>query len=88
MSDSPQAAQPDHAAPFRDLADKIELNRDNGFAGAFVITPPDGDTQVMLLLDNAGNSAVFWSILKTRADIALAEIDEANRTGRGGFGRR
>ena len=88
MSDDPQPPYVDHATPFRRLADKIDLNRDGGFAGAFVIMPPDGEVQELLVLDNAGNPAVFWSIVQTRAQIALAEIDEANRTGRGGFGRR
>jgi hypothetical protein len=82
MSDTPE---PDHAAPFRRVADKIDTNRTNGFAGAFVIVPPVGEPQDMLLLDSRENAnpVIFWSTLKTRVDIALAELDEAER--RGGF---
>ena len=81
----PDASALDHAAPFRRVADKIDINRANGFAGAFVIVPPVGEPQDMLLLDSqeSANPVIFWSTLKTRVDIALAELDEAER--RGGF---
>lgn len=76
----------DQSEPFRRVAEKIEINKDNGFAGAFVIVPPEGEPQDMLLLDSSASPVIFWSTLKTRVDIALAELDEAER--RGGFGGR
>ena len=70
----------DHAAPFRTVADKIDLNRSNGFGGAFVIVAPDGATHDLLILDSQATPVMFYSALKTRVDIALAEIDEAQRS--------
>lgn len=87
MSDVPTTPEADYAAPFRRVADKIDLNRDNGFGGAFVIVPPEGAPQDMLLLDNAQNPAMFWSLLKTRAEIALVEIEAHERGGQQFRGR-
>lgn len=77
-----------HSDPFRRVAEKIEINKDNGFAGAFVIVPPQGEPQDMLLLDSSASPVIFWSTLKTRVDIALEELDEAERRGGFGGGRR
>jgi hypothetical protein len=77
--------QIDKAISFRSMANKIDLNTSSGFAGAFVIVPPDGDPQDLLLLDSNANPAIFWSTLKTRVEIALAELDAQERqTGYGG----
>jgi hypothetical protein len=81
---------PDLDKPFTDMAEVIQRQlggRGADFAGAFVIVPPDGKPQTLLMLDNAQNEAIFWSTLKTRADIALSEIEEASRAGQFG-GRR
>jgi hypothetical protein len=72
---------PDYAAPFRSIADKIELNAENDFGGAFVIMAPGADPQELLLLDNSQNPAIFWSLVQTRAQIALAQIEDAERKG-------
>jgi hypothetical protein len=89
MSEFAQPPQPDlNAGPFDRMAARIRLNSDQGgFGGAFVVVTPDGVAQEVLLLDNAQNPAIFWSIIKTRAEIAVAEIEDAQRQG-GGFGRR
>jgi hypothetical protein len=86
VSDAPDDKITNAAASFRRVADKIDLNAGNGFGGAFVIVAPDGLTMDALLLDNddAKNPAMFWGLLKARAEVAIAEIDDAQR--RGGFG--
>lgn len=80
-------AGPSHAAAFREMADKIDLNAGNGFAGAFVVVTPDGEAHDTLLLDTRANAAAFWSLLQTRAQIALTEIADAERPGQQ-YGRR
>ena len=90
MSDAPlPPPPPDHAAPFRRTADKIDLNVMNGFGGAFVIVAPDGTTHDLLILDSSATPAIFYSTLQTRVQIALAEIEDQQRAGPlGGFGGR
>lgn len=73
-------------AMMRGLADKISTNFGNGFAGAFVIVPPAGDAKELLLLNNTGDLAVFWSLLKTTADMALSDL--ADKDAQGWPGRR
>jgi hypothetical protein len=82
MSDAPDPVQ-----AFRSMADKIATNIDNGFGGAFVIVAPDGAAHDLLVLDNAQNPAIFWSLVKTRAEIALAEAEAEQRNGQAGFGQ-
>lgn len=83
MSDAPQPEILDHAAIFRAMAEKIDTNRDNGFGGAFVIVAPNGATHDTLILDSAANGAAFWSLLSTRCQIELAEIDKNERGAQG-----
>ena len=66
---------------FRSMADAIERNEGASFGGAFVIIPPQdgGDPIETLILDNKQDPAQFWSMLKTKADIMLAELDQAQR---------
>jgi hypothetical protein len=73
---------------FAKMAAKIKDNENNGFAGAFVIVPPEGAAQDMLMLDSSANPSIFWSTLKVRVEIALAELDaEQRQGGMGGFRR-
>lgn len=90
MSDAPAPPPPpDHAAPFRRVADKIDLNISNGFGGAFVVVAPDGSVHDLLILDSNATPAIFYSTLQTRVQIALAEIEDQQRSGPlGGFGGR
>lgn len=69
------------ATRFRAMADKIELNDDSAFGGAFVIIPPanGGDPVETLILDGRQDPSQFWSILKTKCDIMLASLDEQAR---------
>lgn len=76
------------SAAFRAMAARIDLNAETGFGGACVIIPPGGDAHDMLILDTAESPVIFWATLKSRVDIALAEIDQAERSGMSGFGGR
>lgn len=70
---------------FEDMARQIRLNKDAKFGGAFLVIPPgDGDPFSSLML-NQEEQAIFWSSIKTLADIALAAVDRSNR--QQGFGR-
>ena len=80
-----ESAQKDYSTAFRLMADRIDLNAGQGFAGAFVLMPPDGEAIQTLLLDNIGHAAVFWSMLKTQCQMALDDIDQKERMGK--FGR-
>jgi ABC-type proline/glycine betaine transport system substrate-binding protein len=80
----------DQAATFRKMAERIELNKENGFGGAFVICPPGDEAKSLetLILDPTSNPASFWGLLRAKADMALAELDAAERNKQAGFGRR
>jgi hypothetical protein len=86
MSDLDAPPSPDHAAPFLAMAAKITTNRDNGFAGAFVIVGPGGEVEATLMLDEKANAAAFWSLISTKASIAIAEAEANQRQDAGGFG--
>jgi hypothetical protein len=86
VSDSGVIPDKNHAAPFRAQADRIDLNRGPNFAGAFVIVDPDGNIEATLLLDDKADPAIFWSIIQTKAQIAVARAEEEQRNGQGGFG--
>lgn len=70
----------------RGMADKIATNASNGFAGAFVIVPPDGEPHEMLLLNNAQSLVMFWSLVQATAKMAVEAIEEQERGGM--MGRR
>lgn len=73
----------DRSAPFIVMADKIGLNKDYGFGGAFVVVPPGEDAAAvtLLMLDDGSSPAMFWSNLQTMAAIALQKIEDENRPG-------
>lgn len=76
----------DPSLQFGAMAKRIVHNAGQSFGGAFVIVPPNGDPIETLILDAKQDPAQFWSLIKTRCDIALQEIDERQRTTRP-FGR-
>lgn len=78
------------ALPFETMARKVAENIGNGFGGAFVIVPPLGGEPVdMLLIKDGSDPAVFWSLVKTHAEMAIAQVDEERQRGAGGWsGRR
>ena len=68
-----------YAEIFAKMAKRIAANADHGFGGAVVIVPPDGDPVQFLVLDPKQDPAMFWANVKTKAEIALAEMDEKQR---------
>ena len=87
MSDEPQI--PTNAERFRKMADRIELNKESGFGGACVISPPQGagDPIEILMLDNSADLAQFFSTVATRVQRAVDEASN-NSALASGFGRR
>lgn len=85
MNDS-HAEQPlDHLAAekFRAMAARIETNFGGSFGGAVVIAAPDGDATEMFILDSSQNTAMFWSNIKSIAEIKLAELSNKDQQLRG-----
>jgi hypothetical protein len=78
---------PTIAAAFRQMADEIERNQPERFGGAFVIVSPTGEVKDLLLLNRQQDLGMFWGNLKSTAEIAIAEIVEAERNSNT-FGRR
>lgn len=70
---------PDKAQLFVDMADRIGRNPSADFGGAFLIVPPEGDHISTLILDSDRNLSQFWSLVKARAELALAQIQELER---------
>lgn len=87
---SEEAASFAAAKVFREMADRIERNNSSDFGGAIVITPPGGvgGNIELLMLDAGGNPAQFWSTVKTRIELILAELSDQQRTAQGYGGRR
>ena len=68
------------AQQFLDMAARLKLNGDKNFGGAFVVVPPSGGDPIQtLILDGKQDPAQFWAILKTKAEMALAGLDEQQR---------
>jgi hypothetical protein len=86
VSDTYTTPITDHAAAFRSMADKIDTNRNNGFAGAFVIVGPNGEVEATLILDGKPSEASFWALVSTKASIAIAEAEAQQQAQGGGFG--
>ncbi len=71
------------AQELREMADRMEKNADGNFGGAFVVIDPAGNVVKTLIIDSKQDAAQFWSILKTKCDMALGSLDEAIRQSRG-----
>lgn len=63
----------------KEMAERCSKNIDNDFAGTVVIFPPEGDAIAYIILDPKHSSAMFWSNIKVKAEIALAELDQQAR---------
>jgi hypothetical protein len=75
------------AQELRSMADSLILNGPASFGGCFVVLPPmGGDPIKTLILDSKQDPAQFWAILKTKAEMALAGLDEIARAQ--GYGMR
>jgi hypothetical protein len=80
--------QADNSTPFTKMADRIKLNINDNFGGGFVIVDPSGDIKELLLLNNTKDLAMFWSTVRTIADMSIAEAEQASRGSGSAFGRR
>lgn len=74
------------ATKFREMADRIDHNKDSTFAGAAVICFPSGqqggvaiDPIDMLILDSSAGPAQFLSTLQTRLTMLLQELQDRER---------
>lgn len=88
MTDTAEAS-----AALRRMADAIDANQERPFGGVFVlIPPPDGTGKFhiveTMLIASSTDSSRFWGLLKGEADLALRELDAAERQQGLGFGRR
>lgn len=74
--------------PFKEMAEAIEHNAEQGFGGAVVVVPPSsgGDPISILILDSQGDPAQFWSTIQTRISIVLDTLKDRSRPG--GLGMR
>ena len=89
MSDLVETSKNEAADRFTAMAAAIEHNASATFGGAVVIIPPinGGEPIELLILDLKADPAQFWSTIKTRIEIKLAELDEKQRSQQA-FGRR
>ena len=89
MTDLVEPLKNEAAGRFKAMAAAIEHNPIATFGGAVVIMPPanGGEPIELLILDLKADPAQFWSTIRTRIDIKLAELDESRRTNQA-FGRR
>jgi len=64
----------------RAMAERVDRNREEEFAGCIVIIPPadrngqEGESIELLLIDPARDLANFWSTAKSKAAIAADEF--------------
>lgn len=84
---------PTSADRFRKMADRIDLNREDGFGGACVIIPPAGtganpiEILIVLPAGGVGDLVQFFSMVSSRVE---REINEASNQAAlaSGYGRR
>ena len=81
MTDEPIDESEKRARMFEAMAVQIRLNKDAKFGGAFLVVPPaDGEPFSSIML-NQDEPSIFWSTVKTLADIAMAALDPRNSQG-------
>jgi hypothetical protein len=75
----------------RAMADRIERNSEDEFAGCFVVIPPQsadgrgGDTVEMLLIDPTRDPSNFWTAAGFKLDTAVGRFKEINSTPQLGY---
>lgn len=84
----PPSSRP--ARILREMADRIDRNDEDEFAGCIVIIPPEndqgqepGEIIEVLLIDPARNAANFWWMAKTKAQGGADQWEAANQPGVG-----
>ncbi len=80
-------ARPNYSTPFTTMAEAITHNAGSTFGGAVVIVAPDGTRIETLMLDASGEIAQFWSTIKTRVEIVIANLQDQQRVAQS-YGRR
>jgi hypothetical protein len=87
--ETPPSQSKQIADRFRAMADRIERNSTDAFAGAVVIIPPEGggDPVEILQLDSKPSPSEFWGLIKFKADVAVSDLSNATRMGQAGFRR-
>jgi len=77
------------AARFRAMADRIERNEGEVFAGAVVIIPPvdGGDAVEIIQFDAKPSPGEFWGLIKYKADAAIHDLQNNTRLATAGFRR-
>lgn len=70
-----------YAQRFDAMAARIRHNGSDSFGGAVVVVPPvnAGEPFETLILDSKQDAGQFWSLLKVKCDMALAELDGQQR---------
>lgn len=79
--------RPTFSPPFADMAARIDHNRPEDFAGAFVIVPPSGAPIEVLSLDKSQDLAAFWSMVRVRIEQAWKMLEQQQAQGRQGWPR-
>ena len=66
---------------FRKMADRIEKNSEESFGGCIMIFPPGENVEPVeiLKLDTKPDASVFWGEVRSKADIAVAELADKAR---------
>jgi hypothetical protein len=72
-------AAEDRAKLFEAFAAQLRLNKDARFGGAFLIVPPADAEPFSSLMLNQDQPGVFWGAMKSLVEMALLEIDSAQR---------
>lgn len=76
------------AAPFREMAERIERNLPEEFAGAILIVPPTGDPIAVMIADPKKDMEAFWGVAMAKIQIATNEFQATKIGGQHGFNRR
>ena len=83
---------PGPAEMLRRMADRIDRNDPDEFAGCLVIIPPEGgdgveggDPVEILFINPVQDLALFWSTVKNRSAIAADEWVSAQQNQMGGY---
>jgi hypothetical protein len=77
------------ATRFDQMADRIRLNADQAFGGAFVIAPPrnGGEAIETLILDTNQDPTQYWVLLKSKCDLEIDRLRDQSKSQQA-FGRR
>jgi hypothetical protein len=89
FTDQAPPPRPKPADHFRRMAESIERNPAEGFGGALLIVPPDGEQPVeILLIGGTPDAARFWGLTQSTVKIELDKLDERQRGQQAGWPSR